>query len=657
MADDDCIQFLGMKAAAPRVSLPSPLFLNSQRPVTGVVLELEKSATEVGHGMIFHKSDSPVVHIGRRPGSDSEKRRNEPGKAFFSCPVVSRHHAKLAFSDSGHVYLIDLDSHHGTHIRKRDDAVSKQVAAETPTLLADGDVVTFGKSVGSDKGLVRPVVAKVELLYGPRPSFKPLVVPATSISRSPSGRYGVYLPEASPSSDEASPDSHDSDVEEISGPPQVSIRPPWHESASGSDSMPSLGAQKPISESFPARFSPFGFSDEHRAFSPGPLELPANNDADFYNVGFDAYSNDIFEEDDNDDNSDDSNYSSRSRSTSPMDLSSSPEPALAPAVGLNTVAVGEPTVIGAWPRSRSPSVFSSSFPPVRIVSAPLVEELAAPKPIVDENPEVVEVAGNPNESDEEVIVVDKEETDEVVIVEEKEQTDKPVENTETAQLKASLATIKTEIARLHAHRRKYKQRFNDNIHVMGDKFADLEERTTEAHDLYHLLSDRLEENEDACHQAQTQLDALQVRMDDMAEKGPTVIVETPIVAETSTYAEEAKARAKVLEDMVAEMTTLRDNARKEMADELQTIREAKEALKSLTEQVQVQTESLKRKRPDEEVEVDVAPTLEVAAPPVVAEPMGMPPRKRAKRVAKVVAQTATAISVGVVVTWSALAFS
>lgn len=86
---------------------------------------------------------------------------------------------------------------------------------------------------------------------------------------------------------------------------------------------------------------------------------------------------------------------------------------------------------------------------------------------------------------------------------------------------------------------------------MGDKFADLEERTTEAHDLYHLLSDRLEENEDACHQAQTQLDALQVRMDDMAEKGPTIIVETPIVAETPTYVEEAKARAKVLEDMVA----------------------------------------------------------------------------------------------------------
>jgi hypothetical protein len=36
------------------------------------------------------------------------------------------------------------------------------------------------------------------------------------------------------------------------------------------------------------------------------------------------------------------------------------------------------------------------------------------------------------------------------------------------------------------------------------------------------------------------------------------------------------------------MTTLRDNARKEMNEELQSIREAKEALKNLTEQVRAQ---------------------------------------------------------------------
>jgi uncharacterized coiled-coil protein SlyX len=78
---------------------------------------------------------------------------------------------------------------------------------------------------------------------------------------------------------------------------------------------------------------------------------------------------------------------------------------------------------------------------------------------------------------------------------------------------------------------------------MGEKFADLEERTTEAHDLYHLLSDRLEENVDACQQAQAQLDALQVRMDDTPERAPE--------AETPPYVEEAKARAKALEDLIA----------------------------------------------------------------------------------------------------------
>lgn len=103
--------------------------------------------------------------------------------------------------------------------------------------------------------------------------------------------------------------------------------------------------------------------------------------------------------------------------------------------------------------------------------------------------------------------------------------------------------LQTEVAKLQAHRRKYKQRFNDNVNAMSDKFADIEERTTEAHDLYHLLSDRLEENVDECHQAQEQLDALQGRLDAMAEVSPVV--------DTTPYAEEAKANVKALEELVA----------------------------------------------------------------------------------------------------------
>ncbi|KAJ7636046.1 hypothetical protein DFH06DRAFT_1219813 [Mycena polygramma] len=589
MAEDDCIQYLGtVRRPGARALPPFLSSLMSPRPVTGIALNIEKSGAEPGRTLIFRKGEVAVVHIGRRPGSDSDNRKADAGKAFFACPVVSRHHAKIAFSDSGHCYLIDTKSHHGTHVRKRDEAVSKQLNDETPTLLADGDVVTFGKSVGSDKGLVRPVVARIELLYGSQPPFKPLVVPGVSEpQRSPSGRYGVYVPtssasEGSSSSDEQdSPDSHDSDVEEISRPPRAAVRPPWHASNSDSTS-PLQGVRKPSPECFvPRQYSPFAFSDEYRAFSPGPQDpAPLFGRDPCLNVGFDPYS--IFEEEvdleeidhdevDHDDNSDNSNYS---RSTSPMDLSSSPEPSDPPAANKETenpMAVGEPVIIGAWPRSRSsspPSVFSSSFPSLRIlppsrIVAP-VEQLPAATPVVIEPPKAVDLVENESDDDE-VIVVDKVEPE------------KSVDNSETTQLRASVATVKTEVAKLHAHRRKYKQRFNDNLHVMGEKFADLEEKTTEAHDLYNALSERLEENVDACHQAQAQIDALQIRMDD-----------APSYVETPPHVEEAKARAKVLEELVAEMTTLRNDARKEMTDELQSIREAKEALRSLTEQVQAE---------------------------------------------------------------------
>ncbi|KAJ7880302.1 hypothetical protein B0H14DRAFT_1572084 [Mycena olivaceomarginata] len=565
MAEDDCIQYLGTRPAAR--ALPSlPFLSSSQRPVTGLALYIEKSGTEPGHSLIFRKAEEPVVHIGRRPGSDGDKRKSEAGKAFFTCPVVSRHHAKIAFSDSGHCYIIDLHSHHGTHIRKRDDTVSKQINAETPTLLADGDVVTFGKSVGSDKGLVRPVVARVDLIYGSQPLIKPLVVPGTpegqqkSLLRTPSGRYGVYVPSEASSSDErASSDSHDSS---------------------------------------------------------------------FYNVGFDAYSNDIFEDDDdNDDNSEDSSYS---RSNSSMDLSSSPEPSDAPAGANKEGQAGEPVIVGAWPRSRSSSpvsVFSSAFPSVRIV-APIAES-APVKPAANDSAKLVDFVEN--DSDVEVAAVPKEDVE------------KSVDGVQAAQLEASLGDVKAEVAKLHAHRRKYKQRFNDNLHVVGDRFSDIEERTTEAHDLYILLSDRLEEHVDACHLAQHQLDTLQARMDETPDKA--------MEPEMPPYFEEAKAKAKVLEEMVTDMTTLRDNARKEMNEELQSIREAKEALKNLTEQVRAQTVSLKRKRLDEEAEG------EVALKGTAEEAMAPPPPKRVRRVAKVVAQTAAAVSIGAVVTWSALAFS
>lgn len=287
---------------------------------------------------------------------------------------------------------------------------------------------------------MRPVVARVDLIYGSQPLIKPLVVPGTpegqqkSLLRTPSGRYGVYVPSEASSSDErASSDSHDSDIEEISDPAPTVVRLPWHDNGGGSDSTSSpRGAQKiPECFSAPVQYSPFGFNaDEYRAFSPGPQEPGSpvfDRDSSFYNVGFDAYSNDIFEDDDdNDDNSEDSSYS---RSNSSMDLSSSPEPSDAPAGANKEGQAGEPVIVGAWPRSRSSSpvsVFSSAFPSVRIV-APIVEP-APVKLAANDSAKLVDFVEN--DSDVEVAAAHKEDVE------------KSVDGVQAAQLEASLADVK-----------------------------------------------------------------------------------------------------------------------------------------------------------------------------------------------------------------------
>lgn len=58
--------------------------------------------------MQFRRTNTSVVHIGRRSGFDSDRRSEdaELGNAMFRCAVVSRKHAKIAFSDSGLVRFI-----------------------------------------------------------------------------------------------------------------------------------------------------------------------------------------------------------------------------------------------------------------------------------------------------------------------------------------------------------------------------------------------------------------------------------------------------------------------------------------------------------------------------------------------------------------------
>lgn len=99
---------------------------------------------------------------------------------------------------------------------------------DVPAALSDGDIVTFGKTVGRNEEVVRPVVARVQLIYGSAP-IKPLVVPDSPslANKSHTGRYGLRSPSSS-SSDEAYNGQSDaySDVEAETPPPPPATSAP-----------------------------------------------------------------------------------------------------------------------------------------------------------------------------------------------------------------------------------------------------------------------------------------------------------------------------------------------------------------------------------------------------------------------------------------------
>jgi hypothetical protein len=177
----------------------------------------------------FYRSTTKVVDIGRKSTHPKGRFSADGPAALFRCPVISRRHAKITFTDSGSVQIVDLSSHHGTHILRPGDTVSKMISPNLPNTLAEGDVVTFGKSVGRDETLVRPVTVRVHLIGdasstpdGPTTPLPAARCIATTRSTSSSGRYGLYARSSSSSSSRSSSparsENGDSDIEEIPRP-------------------------------------------------------------------------------------------------------------------------------------------------------------------------------------------------------------------------------------------------------------------------------------------------------------------------------------------------------------------------------------------------------------------------------------------------------
>ncbi|KAF8151653.1 hypothetical protein B0H34DRAFT_810671 [Crassisporium funariophilum] len=746
---DDEIVFLGSKQPLTPSARP-------QRPVTGIALHIEKSGGTDAYGMLFRRANTSVVHIGRRSGFDTDRRSqdSELANAMFRCAVVSRKHAKIAFSDSGHAYLIDLGSHHGTHIRKLGDKFSRCLKQETPTLLAHGDVVTFGKSVGKNEECVKPVVARIELLYCGQSSMqstspiRPLIVPSNaspsmsdkSSAKSSSGRYGVH--ESSPSSsDESSFNSGIySDIEEIPAPssskPVASqldssnsstgsfghafnvlkrLLPPSHppgtqprEISQLKEILPSVAeiVERPLPQMSSIFFNPFKSNRPpvssqiiHLSPAPDAFALPHGfSGIDFHPVGFDASQHDIYEISDA--------LSNKSRSNSPMDLAS-PSPAVEvlvsrplsippPPVQLPRLSTPPPPSLASGPDSVSPV---SSSPRGISPSSPRAHTAMSRTIVTALNNAAAAIAiPSPQAWD------DHQPFDASVVFDDSDPTATRFKNIED-----TLAKLQSDVIKLQNHRRKYKSRFNTNVQVISGKLGEFDDRLAEVNAEYTMLFDQV----DTIHHVdipdlQAHLETLQERMDDIPSPftTPEPRESTPTPAPALHEREDVKASIQTLRDLVDEMRNLRETAQTahaQMTAEWETFKAGEVAMARIAQtqaearaqalQTPVLT-SLKRKRDDtdENEEVDeseggqgsvekvgdtplmvsstpagldkdvvmddnvlVPPTnLEVAAAQKLEGPS---PRKRARRFATVVAQTATAVTIGAVVTWSALAFS
>jgi hypothetical protein len=139
------------------------------------------------------------------------------------------------------VYIVDLNSHHGTHLLRRGDVVPRSIVPDVPIALQDGDTLIFGKAVGKEPYCVSPITANVMLIYDTEAILSPPVAqPVISLVDSPTsptppvkgkqpaaapnlsvsaGRYGLFGPhspssQSSPGSSSEDFSQSDHDIEE-----------------------------------------------------------------------------------------------------------------------------------------------------------------------------------------------------------------------------------------------------------------------------------------------------------------------------------------------------------------------------------------------------------------------------------------------------------
>ncbi|KAI0357230.1 hypothetical protein OH77DRAFT_1588602 [Trametes cingulata] len=619
--------------------------------ISGIVLHVKEYAGHPPEALSFRKSASRTISVGRK--SSQGGIADDPERALFRCPVVSRKHAKITFTEYGNVYIIDLHSHHGTHILRPGELVATPLKPEVPTVLADGDLVTFGKSVGRDSYLVRPVVVRVQLIFGrdasPRAS-SPLPRSLTNDSspdkasgRSGSGRYGIYppSPESSPSTSDG-----DSDIQEISPPSSRRDRLPSFDrlfSRSNSASLQSgrlrllqsilppihLLSESPppeVDESFfdEVQVVPPNQEEEHTDLSPSRSSTPAENQ--------DAV----------------------------VTFADVPE---------------EPPIVGAWPGSPFSVSDPSEDTPVR------TPELGESAPQVNSYPEVIEI------SDDEYGLPHPPGLDALAdaIVEEAIEVEGVGEGADIPEFVAmqdgflrQVESIAEASARVYELAQPEVQEPNDCVHAAAAQTAEIlnelhairstredDEAAFSAHvqqtkDRLSRLDDQMLDTQSRLEVRDDQLQSIQTRLQGLGVL-VTGLQERNIVDEReSERVDELMKEVMAAKDMLKETCDLQRQVRVQMEAELEAIKSLRtEAAAAVAEAKLAAAASvpktLKRKRDDLEEEGENLLTSGSTRPRAIASLPSK--RRRTIKVVSSVARTAAVASMGAVAAWAALAFS
>ncbi|TFY77380.1 hypothetical protein EWM64_g6631 [Hericium alpestre] len=526
---EDEVEYIGR--SSPLSSAPALAGASGQnRPVQGLWMQVQKTEKTQLQNFYFYKSLAPVVNIGRAsssaPGSAAA-----PDSVCFRCPVISRKHAKIVLNGPGHVQLIDLNSHHGTWLLKPGEAVPKKLTPNSSVPLTHGDVITFGKTVGRDHSVVRPIMVVIRLLHDndnnpnqPASNGGLKLATPESIKSTKSGRYGLYSEHpssisslsAESSSDEDSAPVHDSDIEEIDPPEEYPISRselPISSSLSSS-SLPSIHGLGILHRFLPPLHAP----QPSLSFRSPILSRQGSKHLWFY---------------DDDELPDSPPADQSAKSTSPVDdheseSRNSPQAPAAVSPEPMPTAIPDPPVIGAYPDSRLqspvPQVISISPDPEVVFAvaaaaqeADDVQEAAPSHPDYD-----VEESSSPEVEaahwDKDALAAEPEDAvfEQPMDVEEELPASMPVaerrpegeRDTSMSELQAKLSTFGETLVNLRAsvlrvniaHRKTQADQKAQSAHA-----AALDKRIDEADAQYHALHGRLDGANESSHELRQEL--------------------------------------------------------------------------------------------------------------------------------------------------------